>query len=104
MRKVKNKMFYVYVIKYNDEIIYYGRTNDIKRRQYEHNYQLKRGNGNLLYTYLKENKVSEIVLESIYEYKTKVESKRMEMYLILKYYFSENEFGLKQKIPNISDR
>lgn len=100
----KKKTYHVYIIEYNDKIIYYGRTNDLKRRQYQHNYQLKKENNNTLYTYLKENKTSTIVLKSIYEYKTKVESKRMEMYLILKHYFTEEEFTLKQKIPNISDR
>lgn len=104
MNKTKKKTYQVYIIEHNDKIIYYGRTNDLKRRQYQHNYNLRRDKENMLYTYLKEKKVDTIVLKSIYEYKSKVESKRMEMYLILKHYFTEEEFTLKQKIPNISDR
>lgn len=103
-KKKKTKSYHVYIIEHNGDIIYYGRTNDLKRRQYQHNYNLRKDKENLLYTYLKENKVPEIVLKSIYEYKTKIESKRMEMFLILNHYFNEDEFTLKQKIPNISDR
>lgn len=98
------KMKYkVYTISYNNEIIYWGRTNNLKRRQYEHNYHLRKGKENLLYSYLRKKKVSKITLKIQFEYKDKVSSKRMEMFQILKYMFIEDKI-LYQKIPNISDR
>ena len=45
---------------------------------------------------------SKIILEIVGVYKTKVESKRMEMLVILKDYFGKKM--LYQSVPNISDR
>lgn len=94
-------MYIVYQITFNDEIIYIGRTNNIKRRQSEHNTRLKSGYKKDVYTFLKEKGISNISLQPIKEFKTAVDAKRYEMLLILQDYFSSNV--LKQKVPQIKD-
>jgi len=96
------KKYKVYSIVHKNKVIYIGRTNNLKRREYEHNYNLRMEKSNLIYDYLREEKVDKIVLKQLYEYNKKIDSKRMEMYLILDDYF--NDKFLKQKVPSISDR
>jgi len=95
---------FVYNIKHNNIIIYIGRTNNIKRRQYQHRYNYSKMQSKKLYNYLRDNNCikEDITLESIYE-GSKVECKRMEMYLILDYHFNKDPNQLQQKIPNIKD-
>ena len=95
-------MYFVYQIKADDKVVYIGRTNNIKRRQYEHRYNYSRMQSKALYKYLRtiNYKAEDIVLECIYETNSKTEIKRMELYLILKYHF-EHPKQLKNKIPAI---
>lgn len=95
-------MYFVYKIENKDKIIYIGRTNNIKRRTYQHNYNIRKGKGGNLYDYCKANNITEVELIVIREFKTKVESKRWEAYLILDSYFNDGD--LVNKVPNISDR
>lgn len=97
-----NHKYKVYYIKHNDMIVYIGRTDNIKRRTYQHNYHYKKGKENQLYNYLRLNEVEVIELVIIESYKNKADSKRLEMYLILDDYFNGKE--LQQKVPSISDR
>jgi len=91
--------------------IYIGRTNNIDRRQKEHRRGYKKYlesdeiKGKKLYMFMKESgtKPEEIILNSLYKCKTKLEAKQMEAFKILWYRFNW-EGQLKQKIISISDR
>jgi len=99
------KEYIVYKIEFNNKIIYIGRTNNLKRRTYQHNYNLRKGKGGMLYQFCRDNALEELILTPTHIYKNKVESKRMEMFLILSNYFENNgKLSLYQKVPNISDR
>ncbi len=93
----------VYYIKYRDMRIYYGYTNDLKRRTYEHNYNLRKGKNILLYNKLKEFGIDSVELEVVKEFNNKVEAKRYECFLILREYFNEcgDPVKLWQKVPSI---
>lgn len=95
-------MFVVYHILYEGETIYYGQTNDINRREKQHNYALHKKFEKQLYKYLRERRVDKIELIQLREFKTRVEAKRFEMMLILMRHFAG--YKLQQKIPSISDR
>lgn len=91
---------------YRGEVIYYGRTNDLKRRQYEHNYRYKMGKKKQLYDFLREQGFPndrKIYLKPLKTFKKKVEAKRYEAYLLLHHHFY-GEYPLQQKLPAISDR
>lgn len=94
--------YIVYGIYHDNKCRYVGLTNNLKRRTYQHNYLLNKGKDKMIYNYLREEGVDMIVLKPLWEYKTKVEAKRKEMFLILADHFVGKY--LKQKIPNISDR
>lgn len=95
--------FVVYEIVINNKRIYVGNTNNIKRRQSEHNnHCFKRQVKKDLYNYLREIGETKIVLNVIKEFPSKVDAKRYECYLILEDYFTTKK--LMQKVPNISDR
>jgi predicted GIY-YIG superfamily endonuclease len=103
---IKNKNC-VYKIEYGGEVVYIGRTNNLTRREKEHNRFLRRPDdektkSKVLYHFLLESGCNEVKLILIKEFKNKVESKRFECLLILLDWFSEKK--LKQKVPNISDR
>lgn len=101
-------MTHVYDIRDDkDNVIYIGLTGNIKRREYQHNYNLRKGKENKLYDYfsssvkdLSDNSI--IKLNIIKSFKNRVEAKRYECMLILIDYFTDR--NLKQKVPNISDR
>jgi predicted GIY-YIG superfamily endonuclease len=96
-------MIHVYSILWNDNCIYIGRTNNIKRRSAEHRRALKNGKKKLVYDFLREqNYEGDIELMVLMSYKSKTEAKRMEMFLILSDHFGPKK--LKQQVPNISDR
>ena len=103
-RRGNKNGYIVYSINYLDNIIYIGRTNNIKIRQYQHNNLcFKKLMNKEVYNFIRENtNIKQIDLVIIKIFKTKIESKRYEMLLILQSYF--NSYKLYQKIPNISDR
>lgn len=94
-------MYIVYKVKIMDSIRYIGYTNDIKRRQYNHNYLLKKGKKKILYDELRKLNILSIELLPIKYFKTKVEAKRYECLLILNDHFTNKQ--LLQKVPRISD-
>lgn len=94
--------YFIYQIIINNKIRYIGRTNNLKTREYQHNYLLKKGKDKLLYNNIRLENIKTINLQSILEFKNITEAKRYECYLILKDYFTNKE--LWQKVPNISDR
>lgn len=104
-------IYTVYKILHNGKSIYIGRTNNIQRRSKEHNRSYKNSllapdckKIKQLYKYLKEEGFTDkIELIEVKSFKSKVESKRYEMLLILIDHFKE-ESNLKQQVPNISDR
>jgi predicted GIY-YIG superfamily endonuclease len=98
---------YVYKIEYGGEVVYIGRTNNLTRREKEHNRFLRspenpKTKSKVLYQFLLESGCNSVKLVLIKEFKNKVESKRFECLLILLDWFSGRR--LKQKVPNISDR
>jgi len=99
-------MNYVYEIKNeNLETIYIGRTNDLDRREKEHNRNCfnKKVIKKELYKYIRnETNIKFIKLYPVGIFKTKIEAKRFEMLLILQDFFGNKK--LKQKVPSISDR
>lgn len=102
-KKSKSKEFFIYNIQYFGKVLYIGQTNNIKRRESQHNRNLKNPNKNQeIYKYLRELGAKEIKLTLLETYSNRVTAKRRECFLILQDYFSEHK--LKNKIPNISDR
>ena len=106
----------VYKIEIEGVVRYIGRTNNLKTRQWQHrNAFKKRFNGygtpkrfydSLILNYKDRGLewiLDQIILIPIKDFKTKILSKRWEMFVILEYYFSDNN-TLWQKVPNISDR
>jgi predicted GIY-YIG superfamily endonuclease len=79
--------------------VYIGHTNNIERRISQHRNNIKNGKSTLFYDALVDGTFTYEILS---KFKTKVEAKRYEMYLILQRYYSGEK--LYQKIPNISDR
>lgn len=97
-------MHYVYTIETDGIVRYIGRTNNPKRREYQHNYNLKKGKSSQFYDFCYENNINEVSLKVIREFSSKTEAKRYEMFLILIHHFEDNFDELFQKVPNISDR
>jgi len=104
------KQYTVYKILHNGIVVYIGYTNNLRVRQYQHNTTYNKFKQDpvkykkMLYKFLLNNGFNDTIeLVPIKEnIKSKVEAKRIEMYLILKYYFSKNN-TLQQYVPNISD-
>lgn len=94
-------VYTVYKIEFNDEACYIGRTSDLKRRQRQHNKALVSKDRDL-YVWIREQGYDSIELIPIKTFKSKVESKRYECYLILEDYFNKKQ--LKTKVPSITDR
>ncbi len=105
-KKSKTKReFVVYCIRdVSTDIVYFGQTSDLKRREYEHNYLLKKGMKKPLYQYCREYNVTKIKLEPIKTFTSRITAKRYECYLVLDHIFNKPCDALYQKIPNISDR
>lgn len=93
--------YIVYKIVDKGLTVYIGRTNNLKRRQSEHNTRLKSEYKKEIYEYFRQNGVIKIVLEEVATFKSKTDAKRYEMLLILEDYFSSKT--LKQKVPQIKD-
>ena len=103
IKKKEKKKFYVYTISLNNWVIYIGMTDNIKRRETQHNYLYKKGKEKDLYDYLRlQNFTDRIELKPIKALDTRVEAKRYECFLILTDYFGNKL--LKQKVPAITDR
>lgn len=93
---------WVYEIVINNERRYIGRTNDIRRREYEHNRQFKKGYNKLLYKNLSKIYTEhQIELKPIKTFLRKTDAKRYECFLILQDYFNNKK--LWQSIPRIGD-
>ncbi len=96
-------MYTVYEIRYEGERIYIGYTGrTLDKREYEHNYQLRKGNKRTVYHFLRSKDCDTVKLTKLKTFKKKIEAKRYECYLILRDYF--NKCQLLNKVPNISDR
>jgi len=92
----------VYRIVVSDKTRYVGLTNDIERRQKQHNYLCFRSQKKkILYEEIRKVGMEKIELIKIRTFRTKVEAKRFECFLILQDHFNKAE--LWQKIPRISD-
>ena len=84
-------MNWVYSIEINGVIRYIGITNNLKRREKQHNYLFRKGETKELYSNIRLVKPDEdIVLNPMYEFSSLVDAERMECYLILKDYFGDN--------------
>ena len=85
-------MYSVYEIKIDDVVRYIGITNNLKRRQKEHNKSFRVDPKKFLYKKIKEyHQEIDLSLEPIYEYENKLEASRMEAKLILDDYFGEKK-------------
>jgi predicted GIY-YIG superfamily endonuclease len=93
---------YLYKVEISGIIRYYGITNDLKRRQSQHNLGLHKREKKELYDFLVEQEIDKITLIEVQIFKKRIDAKRMEAFLILEDYFSKKE--LKQKVPSLSDR
>lgn len=103
-------MYQVYIVTHpnnKNDIIYIGYTNNLSRRNLEHTYNcysIKSKTYDKKF-YQKWRSIypdkTEIVLTLVKSFKSRVDAKRYEMFLILLAYFRGR--NLFQKIPNISD-
>ena len=98
MKKPKNK-YYVYILTTEDNnVLYYGRTNNIIRRYNEHIRNINNGKQSLFYNYCRNNNtIPKIKILQSFDIVT--EAKRYEMFLILQRYFDNQT--LYQRIPSI---
>jgi predicted GIY-YIG superfamily endonuclease len=85
--------YFIYEILVDGVRRYVGMTNDLSRREKEHNRGLKSGEKKTLYKklYLEGKAFEEIKLNKLYEFVTKTDAVRMEAYLILEDWFNEKE-------------
>lgn len=97
-------MYYVYQIKIKNAVRYIGMTNDLHRRELEHNnHCFKKDVEKVLYNKIRDTtNLTEIKLEVIKTFKTRTEAKRWECLLILIDHFKSKK--LWQKVPSISDK
>lgn len=103
MKKKIKKEYIVYSINYLGSPIYVGITGDIKRRVRDHNNLcFNKRVDKEVYNFIRDMTRSPIYLIPIKTFKTRIEAKRYEAYLILADLFGPKE--LKQKVPSISDR
>jgi len=93
---------YLYKIEVSGIIRYYGITNDLTRRQSQHNLGLRKEEKKELYDFLREQGIDKIQLVEVEVFKKRIDAKRKEAFMILEDYFSRKE--LKQKVPSLSDR
>lgn len=91
-------MNWVYSIEVKGVVRYIGITNNLKRRQTQHNYLFNKGEQKELYSNLRiVNPDEKIILTPIYEFSSLVDAERYECFLILKDYFGDK--NLWQSIP-----
>lgn len=96
-------MEYVYHIRVNGIVRYIGRTNNIKRREAEHNHLcfVKKTPKELYSGIRNYPSILEIKIIVTKVFDNKVQAKRWECFLILKDYFGEKK--LWQRVPRITD-
>ena len=96
-------MFWIYRIDIDKKTRYIGYTEDIDRREKQHNYLcFSKHKKKQLYDNIKRHtKATTITLTPIKTFRTKVEAKRYECFLILSDYFTKKE--LWQRVPRITD-
>ncbi len=97
-------MYYVYRIETNDITRYIGYTEDITTRQKQHNYLcFKKNKKKKFYDNVKNihPDIKSFDLKIIKTFRTKIEAKRWECFLILNDYFNKKE--LWQNVPKITD-
>lgn len=97
-------MYWVYRVEVNKITRYVGYTDNIKRREKEHNYLcFKALKKKKLYNGLRKDKnILKIELIPVKTFLTRVEAKRYEAFLILNDYFNKKQ--LWQHIPIIMDK
>jgi len=90
------------MIKVNGVVRYIGRTNDLERREKQHNYLcFKKQTKKQLYQEIRNYPITDIKLQRVKSFQSKVDAKRWECYLILNDYFGKKL--LWQRVPRISD-
>lgn len=96
-------IYWVYEIKIKGIRRYVGITNDIVKRQKQHNYLMKKMTKKMLYNMIKKTSGDDyyISLEKLKPFKTKVDARRFECLIILNDYFGQK--ALWQRVPRISD-
>jgi predicted GIY-YIG superfamily endonuclease len=96
-------MYWVYRVEVLGTTRYIGYTDDLTRREKQHNYLcFKVGKKKKLYDGIKKSPgIKTIELTPIKTFRTKIEAKRYEAFLILNDYFNKKE--LWQHIPKITD-
>lgn len=96
--------YVVYKIIIDGRVRYIGHTDDIVRREKQHNYLLfKAGAKKILYDKIRKHypNLETISLLEIGRFKSRIDAKRLECFYILKDYFSTKV--LWQRVPKISD-
>jgi predicted GIY-YIG superfamily endonuclease len=96
-------IYWVYEIKIDGIRRYIGITNDLEKRQKQHNYLIKKDNKKMLYKMIKKTNGDNyyISLEKLKPFKEKVDARRFECLIILNDYFGQKK--LWQRVPRISD-
>ena len=97
-------MYYIYRIEIDKKIRYVGYTHDIESRKKQHNYLcFKKMKSKILYNKIRRNypNITELKLNIVKTFTTKVEAKRFECWLILNDHFGSKE--LWQRVPRITD-
>ena len=85
-------MYFVYKIVIDDKTRYIGITNDIKKREWQHNYQcFKKLGQKTLYKKIRAIKQEKITIKALYQFPNKWEASICEAYLILADYFGVRE-------------
>jgi predicted GIY-YIG superfamily endonuclease len=92
---------WVYKVVVDGSIRYIGYTNDLMRRQKQHNYLIKMGKKKMLYDEVRKLGLKEIKLVTVKTFYNRVDAKRYECLLILLDYFKDKK--LWQRIPRIKD-
>ena len=86
-------MYIVYQIRIDGVVRYIGSTNNLKRRQTQHNYLFKKGDMKKLYQNIRlYGRDNNIVLEERFKSDNKTEAMRYEAFLILKDYFDDRSY------------
>lgn len=100
-RKPKSDIkHYIYSIRLEGKIIYWGITSNPTKRQYQHNQQLRKGYDKQLYNYLRMKEINDIELIVEKEVENKITAIRYECLQILLGYFNGGD--LQQSVPRIS--
>lgn len=96
-------MHWVYRIEIDRITRYVGYTEDLIRREKQHNYLcFKAQKKKILYNKIRNStKEKSIELKKVKSFKSRLEAKRFECFLILNDYFTKKEYW--QRVPRITD-